>query len=79
MMRIEFKDLGMGIPDEEKHSVFKRFYRGTASSTEEGSGVGLYLARRIISEHHGTIMVKDNVVNGEKRGSVFIVHLPCIR
>ena len=79
MMRIEFKDLGMGIPDEEKHSVFKRFYRSPAVSLEEGSGVGLYLARRIISEHHGTIMVKDNVINGEKKGSVFVVHLPCIR
>lgn len=79
MMRIEFKDLGMGIPDEEKHSVFKRFYRSPAVSLEEGSGVGLYLARRIISEHHGTIMVKDNVINGEKKGSVFVVHLPCIQ
>ena len=76
MMRIEFKDQGMGIPDEEKHNVFKRFYRGTAGKSAEGSGVGLYLSRCIISEHHGTIMVKDNMINGEKKGSVFVIHLP---
>lgn len=77
MYRIEFKDRGPGIPDKEKHSVFKRFYRGTAAdSSSEGSGVGLYLARRIISEHNGTIMVKDNVSGGKKQGSVFVVHLP---
>lgn len=79
MVRIEFKDQGSGISDEEKHSVFKRFYRGNNSSSAEGSGVGLYLARRIISEHNGTIMVKDNVVDGKKKGSIFVVHLPIIQ
>ncbi len=76
MVRIEFKDCGIGIPDEEKHSVFKRFYRGTHSNQAVGSGVGLYLARRIIAEHNGTIMVKDNVTGGKKKGSVFVIHLP---
>lgn len=79
MVRIEFKDQGSGISDEEKHSIFKRFYRGNNSSSAEGSGVGLYLARRIISEHNGTIMVKDNVVDGKKKGSIFVVHLPIIQ
>lgn len=79
MIRMEFKDQGSGIADEEKHNVFKRFYRGTNSSSAEGSGVGLYLARRIILEHHGTIMVKDNLVDGEKKGSIFVVHLPIIQ
>lgn len=79
MIRIEFKDQGSGISDKEKHNVFKRFYRGTNSSSAEGSGVGLYLARRIISEHRGTIMVKDNVVDGEKKGSIFVVHLPTLQ
>ena len=79
MVRIEFKDQGSGISDEEKHSIFKRFYRGNNSSSVEGSGVGLYLARRIISEHNGTIMVKDNVVDGKKKGSIFVVHLPIIQ
>ena len=79
MVRIEFKDQGSGIYDEEKHSIFKRFYRGNNSSSVEGSGVGLYLARRIISEHNGTIMVKDNVVDGKKKGSIFVVHLPIIQ
>lgn len=78
MARIEFKDQGIGIPADEKHKVFKRFYRGSSEevSEEKGSGVGLYLARYIISEHSGTIMVKDNIIDGKKAGSIFVVHLP---
>lgn len=81
MARIEFKDQGMGIPSAEKYKVFQRFYRGSSAdvSGEEGSGVGLYLARRIISQHGGTVMVKDNVSDGVKRGCVFVVQIPLIR
>lgn len=78
MVRIEIKDQGIGITDKEKHKVFQRFYRGHNSNVSKisGSGVGLYLARYIISQHNGTIMVKDNRIEGKKIGSIFIVHLP---
>ena len=81
MVRIEFKDRGIGIPAEEKHRVFQRFFRGGGErvSREAGSGVGLYLARRIISEHGGTIMVKDNCEGGRQCGSVFVVQLPLLK
>lgn len=81
MVRIEFADRGIGISPNEKHKVFQRFYRGDKEEIrrESGSGVGLYLARYIISQHGGTIMVKDNRMDGEKCGSVFIVQIPLLR
>ena len=47
---IEIEDQGMGIPKEERNQVFKRFYRGKSSAVQEidGSGVGLYLTRKIV-------------------------------
>ena len=80
LMRIEFQDQGIGIPPGEKHKVFQRFYRGSEKQVrkESGSGLGLYLARRIISEHGGTIMVKDHHENGRRRGSIFVVQIPLL-
>ena len=47
-MMLEFIDQGTGIPAEEAHRVFQRFYRGNQEyvKKQEGSGVGLYLARK---------------------------------
>lgn len=81
MVRIEFADQGIGISPNEKHKIFQRFYRGEKEEIrrESGSGVGLYLARYIISRHGGTIMVKDNRIDGEKCGSIFVVQIPLLR
>lgn len=75
--RIEIQDQGVGIPKESCHKVFQRFYRGnqTEVQNEEGAGVGLYLARRIIQGHHGTISLDTRKMKKEK-GSVFVVQLP---
>lgn len=78
-IRIEIADQGIGIPGSEQHKVFQRFYRGTDHrvKAENGSGVGLYLVRRIIGEHHGTVSVRSG--KGRKNGhagSTFVVQLP---
>ncbi len=80
-IRIEIEDQGIGIPGSEQHKVFQRFYRGTDHrvKAENGSGVGLYLVRRIIGEHHGTVSVRSG--KGRKNGhagSIFIVQLPVL-
>lgn len=71
---IEFEDQGIGVPQEEAHRIFQRFYRGNARQVQEGegAGVGLYLARRILEAQGGTICVK----RGRRGGSDFIVTLP---
>lgn len=73
-VRIEIEDEGIGVPKAEYNQIFKRFYRGSHPIVKrsEGSGVGLYLSRRIIEEQSGTVMVRPAV----KQGSVFVVQLP---
>lgn len=71
---IEFEDQGIGIELSETQNIFKRFYRGSSPEVKnaDGSGVGLYLARKIIEQQGGTICVKP----GKKKGSNFILTLP---
>ena len=80
--RIEIKDQGIGIPKEEYHKIFQRFYRGYLPSVkaESGSGIGLFLTREIIEKHHGTITVSSRYGMEEdsynKHGSTFVIQLP---
>lgn len=71
---IEVEDEGIGIPDEELHEVFKRFYRGKKARelVNEGAGVGLYLARTIIGQQGGTIVAKRKF----EGGTIFKIMLP---
>lgn len=71
-VRIEIKDTGIGISEADTAKIFQRFYRGTQVSGEEGVGIGLYLARQIITGENGYMKVKSVV--GE--GSSFFVYLP---
>ena len=73
-MMVEISDQGIGIPASDIQNIFKRFYRGSAPEVKsaDGSGVGLYLARRILEEQGGTICVKT----GTDGGSTFALTLP---
>jgi K+-sensing histidine kinase KdpD len=68
---IMISDEGTGIPDSEKEKIFEKFYRMGNEDTRraKGTGLGLYLARKIAAAHHGTIKVKDN----SPSGSIFTV------
>jgi signal transduction histidine kinase len=69
-IRIEIADTGPGIPPEEQATIFERFRQGSHKSS--GSGLGLYLARRIVEAHQGIILLNSEL----GKGSVFIVLLP---
>ncbi len=73
-VRMEIEDTGIGIPKAEYNQIFKRFYRGSHPVVKqaEGSGVGLYLTRKIIEEQGGTVTVRPAV----KQGSIFVIQLP---
>lgn len=70
--RIDVTDTGMGIPEAEQARVFGRFYRSPSASGQEGVGIGLYLARRIVEQQGGYIKVGP----GQAGGSTFSVFLP---
>ncbi len=65
-------DQGIGITDEEKIEIFKRFYRGNRVLKKEGVGIGLYLTKEIIRRQGGYIKAGQ----GKEIGSVFEVYLP---
>ena len=70
--RVDVADTGPGIPEEEQGAVFDRFYRGTGTRAADGLGLGLYLAREILSKQGGYIKVASRP--GE--GSTFSLYLP---
>lgn len=69
---IKIKDTGKGIEAAQINNIFKRFYRERSSAKEEGLGLGLYLARNIISLQGGYISVHS----APGKGSCFSVCLP---
>lgn len=71
-IRIDVADSGIGMNEEETAQVFARFYRSPRVSQEKGVGIGLYLAREILSREGGYIKV-SSVIN---QGSTFSIFLP---
>ena len=67
--RIDISDTGSGIPESEQAKIFARFYRSNSVQKQEGVGIGLYLARQIISGEGGYIKVAS--VPG--KGSTFSI------
>lgn len=58
---LEWKDNGVGVPEEKLPHIFERFYRCDESRNEKGSGVGLYVVKYIMECHKGTVKaVNDN-------------------
>ena len=70
--RVDITDTGIGIPEEHCNDVFKRFYRAQSSAASEGVGLGLYLARGIITRQRGYITLKSEVGKGSSF-SVFLL------
>lgn len=69
--RIDIADTGVGVPEEEHPKIFSRFYRSERSRDQEGVGIGLYLAREIVTSEGGYI----KVMSQPEKGSVFSVFL----
>lgn len=70
--RIDIADTGIGIPESEQAKIFTRFYRSETAKEQEGVGIGLYLAREILSGQGGYI----KVASGSGKGATFSVFLP---
>ena len=70
-VELQVKDEGPGIPDGEKKKIFSKFYRvgNEATRKTQGTGLGLYLCRKIARDHNADILVTDN----KPGGSIFTV------
>lgn len=67
-------DHGMGVPKSAQKKLFSKFFRAENARLQrpDGTGVGLYLAKRIIDEHGGSIIFESK----EGKGSTFGFRLP---
>jgi signal transduction histidine kinase len=66
IIQLQVKDEGVGLPDVEKKKIFQKFYRVGNENTRKakGTGLGLYLCRKIMEDHQGKISVADNHPTG---------------
>lgn len=69
--RIDIRDNGIGIAENDLPKIFGRFYKCSTTQQEEGVGLGLYLAREIISGQGGYIKVSSQI----EKGTMFSVFL----
>lgn len=65
-VEMQVKDEGPGIPDAEKKKIFSKFYRigNEATRKAQGTGLGLYICRKISKDHNADISVTDNTPHG---------------
>lgn len=73
-VRLAVKDEGNGIPGDDKKKIFEKFYRIGNKATREakGTGLGLYLTKKITQQHKANISVTDNT----PAGSIFTIEFP---
>jgi len=72
VLRVE--DTGIGVPKHEQERLFTKFYRATNARRQrpDGTGVGLFLAQKVISAHGGEVLFESKA----SRGSIFGFRLP---
>lgn len=69
---LKVSDQGIGVPDKEKMKIFERFYRIGNEDVRKtkGTGLGLYLCKKIAEDHNADIRVTNN----HPSGSIFAVY-----
>ncbi len=73
-VKLVVADEGAGIPLPERKKVFEKFYRigDEKTRSQKGTGLGLYLVKKIVVDQGGTIEIEDN----QPQGTIFVVRLP---
>lgn len=74
VVQVYVKDTGAGIPPENISHLFQKFYRVDTSATRTigGTGLGLFICRKIVEMYHGRIWVESEL----GKGSTFFINLP---
>ncbi len=74
VIQIQVQDTGTGIPEEDISHLFQKFYRVDSSMTRTvgGTGLGLYISRKIVEMYNGRIWVESTL----GKGSIFFINLP---
>jgi signal transduction histidine kinase len=70
--RLFVKDNGIGIPDQDRGRLFRRFERGSNTGGISGTGLGLHIVKEIVQGHGGFVDF-TSAVGG---GTTFVLHVP---
>ena len=72
---VAVSDTGVGVEPDEIPELFDKFSRGKEIHKlyTEGTGLGLFIAKKLVEAHHGKILAKSL---GEEKGSTFLIELP---
>jgi len=70
--RIEVRDHGIGISEQDQQRIFQQFERGGGGKSADGLGLGLYITRQLVEAHGGKISVSSE----PGQGSIFRLDLP---
>jgi len=73
-IELDVQDTGLGIPEDQRSKIFKRFHRleTVGGRTHEGTGIGLALVQELVKLHKGSIEVESTL----GKGSTFMVFVP---
>jgi K+-sensing histidine kinase KdpD len=65
---LEISDFGIGIPNEERKSIFEKFHRvgNEETRSQKGTGLGLYIVKEICKAHKAEITISDNSPRGSR-------------
>lgn len=71
---VRIQDEGIGIPEDEQSKIFDKFFRAKNAVKMEttGSGLGLFIVKKIIEDHGGRITFESK----EGKGTVFLIEIP---
>ncbi len=71
---VEVEDNGIGIPEQDLHHIYERFYRVDKSHSREigGTGLGLAITKSAVMMHRGTIQAESEL----GKGTIFTVQIP---
>lgn len=74
---LSIADIGAGIPDNQHEKVFEVYYRVDNEETKssKGTGLGLYLVKKIVDFHQGKISIKNNI----PQGTIIEISLPILK
>jgi two-component system sensor histidine kinase CiaH len=74
---LELRDEGPGIPKKEQKRIFQKFYRvgNEDTRTTQGTGLGLYLCKKIVQDHNMRLLVSDN----QPKGTTFTVRFKLLK
>ena len=66
------EDQGIGISEQDRARIFERFEQGAAVSGKKGLGLGLWITKKIVEAHGGTVAVESEL----GKGSAFTIKIP---